>query len=579
MKFRDAKIKTKLLMGFGIVLFVTVIIILTLIASMNNIAQTTQRMYDQPYAASQSIWSLRRNILDTQNQMNRLVSLDNTEILAQKDSIQATIDADVQQVQTDLQALQAMFTSADKQQMLADISTQLTACGQIRTQVVNLATSNQLEAAQQLLRQDYDTALNNCLPTVLELAEIISDDAAAFVVSAHTYSRSAFILGLVLLFVGIACMLSIATVLSNAIVGPARQLEKAAAEMSRGNLNAVDLVTYHSKDAMGQLADSLRVTMTNLSQYVDEISSVLTRLAQGDLTIDRNHITDYLGDFSEIKTSFVTILKSFNHTLGEIHDAGEQVDTGSAQSSSAAQMLAQGATEQASAVDELTETMSEISSQIQENAKHTSQADALAARVSKEVAEGSQHMQQLNGAMDEIRNSSQEIGKIIKTIEDIAFQTNILALNAAVEAARAGAAGKGFAVVADEVRNLAGKSAEASKNTTALIENSVRAVENGAAIAETTTQSLELVEQTTKQVVDTIQRIAQASEKQAHSVAEVTTRVEQISTVVQKNSATAEESAAASEELSSQADRLNQMVSRFKLYQETRAITSGTNEA
>ena len=231
----------------------------------------------------------------------------------------------------------------------------------------------------------------------------------------------------------------------------------------------------------------------------------------------------------------------------------------------AAQALSQGATEQASSIEELAATITEMSGQIQNNAQSALQASQTVDGVGEKILESNQQMQTMTKAMGEISASSSEIGKIIKTIEDIAFQTNILALNAAVEAARAGEAGKGFAVVADEVRSLASKSSDASKSTAALIENSLKAVENGTRIADETAQSLLSVVEGTKEIASQINQIAAASSEQSKGAAQVQLGIDQIPNVVQTNSATAEESAAASEELSGQAQMLKTLISKFKL--------------
>ncbi|MEG2769394.1 MAG: methyl-accepting chemotaxis protein, partial [Oscillospiraceae bacterium] len=243
----------------------------------------------------------------------------------------------------------------------------------------------------------------------------------------------------------------------------------------------------------------------------------------------------------------------------------EQVASGSDQVSSGAQALSQGATEQASSIEELSATIQAVSNQIKDNANNAKMASELSSMAGKEVQNGNEHMQSMIVAMEDISSTSNKIGKIIKTIDDIAFQTNILALNAAVEAARAGSAGKGFAVVANEVRNLAGKSAEAAKNTTSLIESSINAVANGTKIADETAMSLKVVVEKSNLVLQKVEEIAEASAEQANSVVQITTGVDQISAVIQTNSATAEESAAASEELSSQSQMLKDLVGKFTL--------------
>jgi methyl-accepting chemotaxis protein len=248
-----------------------------------------------------------------------------------------------------------------------------------------------------------------------------------------------------------------------------------------------------------------------------------------------------------------------------INESADQVSSGAGQVSSAAQALSQGATEQASSIQQLSASITEIAGEVNKNAYDASTANTLSLQASAEVERGNEHMKKMTSAMSDISDSSNEIGKIIKTIEDIAFQTNILSLNAAVEAARAGVAGRGFAVVADEVRNLANKSAEAAKNTTALIESSIQAVKSGTKIANETATSLNAIIEGTKKTAELVGEISKASNNQATSINQITLGVDQISAVVQTNSATSEESAATSEELSAQAQALKSMLSALKL--------------
>ena len=298
---------------------------------------------------------------------------------------------------------------------------------------------------------------------------------------------------------------------------------------------------------------------------VSEIEMAATKMAEGDFTVDSICPEAYTGGFHPLLVSFRSIADRLNDTLSQISQSSSQVANGSEQVSSGAQSLSQGATEQASSVEQLAATISEISDKVKQNAESAGQANNMADTVSAEMNTSNQKMQHMIDAMSDISNCSNEISKIIKTIEDIAFQTNILSLNAAVEAARAGAAGKGFAVVADEVRNLASKSAEASKNTAALIENSLKAVENGTHIADETAKSLVQAVDKVSEMTVIISQISEASSNQADSISQITTGIDQISSVVQINSATAQESAAASQELSGQSQLMKDLIGKFKL--------------
>lgn len=351
-------------------------------------------------------------------------------------------------------------------------------------------------------------------------------------------------------------------IIKKAITKPIEQMSILASQLSNGNLHASEL-DYHSHDEIGALADSLSYTVRTLSNYVEDISSNLNLMAGGDLTAEISQ--NYLGDFSPIKDSLVKISTGLNQTLSTIKLSSEQVNSGSDQVSNGAQALSQGATEQASSMQELSASILDISTQVNANMENVSIASKYVGLAGQGITESNDHMKNMVIAMTDINQSSNEIAKINKVIDDIAFQTNILALNAAVEAARAGAAGKGFAVVADEVRNLASKSAEAAKQTTALIEASIKSVNKGTKIAEETAESLVEVAVNANLVAINMDKVAKASDEQAVAINQISLGIEQISAVIQTNSATAEESAAASEELSGQAATLNREIERFKL--------------
>ena len=373
---------------------------------------------------------------------------------------------------------------------------------------------------------------------------------------------SSILITVIVVVVFVLLSIFIAIKVAAPIVNPIVKLVKRIEGLAEGDLHT-EVPTFKNKDEIGILADTFADTINTLNAYIGEIATVLGRIAQGDMTADIRQ--DYKGDFVSIKTSLDMINTSLNDVFNNISQSAEQVATGSDQVSAGAQALSQGATEQASSIEELSASITEIANEVNKNAVNAGNASKLSVAASSEVARGNEHMQNMIAAMAEISDTSNQIGKIIKTIEDIAFQTNILALNAAVEAARAGAAGKGFAVVADEVRNLASKSAEAAKNTTSLIESSIHAVEKGTKIADETGKSLIGIIDGVKQTTELIENISKASNDQATSINQVTLGVDQISAVVQTNSATAEESAATSEELSGQAQMLKSVLANLKL--------------
>lgn len=374
-----------------------------------------------------------------------------------------------------------------------------------------------------------------------------------------SYTAIMICMGIALVSLIIGAIIIIA--LAGKIVKPIKEVEKAAKELSEGNFDVE--IDYTSQDEIGNLADSMRTMIIRTKEVIEDTTKGLGEMAKGNF--DLHLAVEYVGIFNQIEISMVDIILSLSETLGNIKTSADQVDIGAEQVSTGSQMLAQGSIEQASSIEELAAAINEISEQVKENVEYANIANEKTSRVGEDLQHSNIQMNKMMKAMEDISAKSSEISKIIKSIDDIAFQTNILALNAAVEAARAGAAGKGFAVVADEVRNLAGKSAEAAKDTTSLIEDTVKAVSEGSAIARETADVIKAVVENAGEVVVAITEISKAFREQADSINQVTIGLDQISGVVQSNSATAEESAAASEELSGQASMLQEEVDRFTL--------------
>lgn len=347
----------------------------------------------------------------------------------------------------------------------------------------------------------------------------------------------------------------------DSVIAPIQEASGVLEEMAKGNLQVTMKGNYKGDHA--RIKEAMNDTIGILSSYVTEISSVLTQMANGNLVVGIN--SDYRGDFVEIKNSLNNIIKSLNEVFMDINNAASQVASGSRMVSNSAQSLSQGSTEQASSIEQLTVSIEQISAQTKQNAQNASQANNFSETAKGNASQGNSQMKEMLVAMSEINSSSNNIYKIIKVIDDIAFQTNILALNAAVEAARAGQHGKGFAVVAEEVRNLAARSANAAKETTVMIEESIKKAENGTRIANTTAEALNSIVSDVTKVANLIGEIAVASNEQSVGISQVNQGITQVSMVTQTNSATAEQSAAASEELSSQAEILNTMVGNFKL--------------
>jgi methyl-accepting chemotaxis protein len=378
-------------------------------------------------------------------------------------------------------------------------------------------------------------------------------------------SRSITIITTVVVIV-IAFILVFSTIIILYLRGSIKYITNVSQKIAGGELTIKIDPRRVSRDEIGRLSGATGQILQQLNGYVDyinEITKTLNAMAEGDMRVDLK--CNYTGEFQKIKDAFIAISESLGTTLMSIRIASDQVNSGASAISSGAQMLAGGAQEQASAVQQLTASLEVISAQTNQNAKNADQANGLARQAKAQADKGNAHMQEMLGAMEDINQSSSNINKIIKVIDDIAFQTNILALNAAVEAARAGQYGKGFAVVAEEVRTLAAKSANAAKETTDMIENSIRKVDTGTKIAKDTANALGEIVKGIENVAQLVAAISVASNEQALGIEQVNSGITQVSQVVQSNAATAEQSAAASQELSAQATQLRQNVSIFKL--------------
>ena len=429
--------------------------------------------------------------------------------------------------------------------------------------MITLAKQGRNEEARAILEGEcveLYNSLNSAFNDIIAYNTKGSDDAAN---ESSTLYRNATLTMAAVLIVIILAGVFFSFVIIRLIKTPISEMERAAIRMAQGDLDVE--ISYTSKDELGVLAAQVGKLIRKLQVIIDDENKFLAKMAEGDFTVDSACEEEYTGGFYPLLVSFRGIAEKLNDTMLQISQSSSQVASGANQVANGSQALAQGAAEQASSVQELAATINEISSRVNQNADNAQRASKAADGVSVKMNVSKEKMQQMTLAMGDISNCSSEIGKIMKIIGDIAFQTNILALNAAVEAARAGSAGKGFAVVADEVRNLANKSTEASENISALIENTLKAVENGTQIADDTAQSLIQAVNDMNKMTGIIEQISEASSDQADSISQIIMGIDQISSVVQANSATAEESAAASEELSGQSQLMKGLVERFKL--------------
>ena len=358
----------------------------------------------------------------------------------------------------------------------------------------------------------------------------------------------------------------IGKIITNSITEPVKQIDAAVASLRKGELSNVEMLTYESEDELGDTIRNLKEAMGILADYVSEISVEVKAIAQGDLTRNGDDITDFLGDFSELKTSLLYILKRFNSTLTEISNLAEQVSSNSSEVENASKSLADGATEQAGVIEELNATIDTVVDMAEDTAKETQNASARVKASANKANEEKEKMNELLTEMEHITEISKEIGNIITDIEDIASQTNLLSLNASIEAARAGEAGRGFAVVADQIGKLAADSAKSAVNTRDLIDKTLVEIEKGNTITRTTAESFNQIITDMESFAELAENTMEKANSQAESLEQIGQGIEQLSGVVQGNAASSEENTAISINLAEGAAKMHDRVNIFKLF-------------
>ena len=564
---RKLNIGKRIVLGYTVAILASVILVVTSIFGVGRVGNYGKKMYEGPFARATETTEYIRCIYEYQTVLGHAVW---DEELSKYDAELTTILNDATNSLDRLQKLgtEAIPTFSKLQEVNSRVKSET-------LKLKEFMTKGDWEGAADYLYGPYDEVFKECESISSQVYIETMDESQNFIESASSNTRAVFILQIVLFFVLLIILMILMQRIIKGIVEPIKELEEVAKNMSQGNLE--NEIKYQGSDELGSLADSFRITCKGLDNVVSDVNYLMGEMANGNFNIRTRVEDNYIGDFEPLLMAIRKMNRNLSDTLRRINEASDQVAGSSDQMSSAAQGLSQGATEQASSVEELAATINDISNQIADTSRNAKSATEQAEDAGRDLTASNESMAEMINAMQDISQKSSEIGKIIKTIEDIAFQTNILALNAAVEAARAGEAGKGFAVVADEVRNLASKSAEAAKNTTILIEGSITAVEDGTKIVDNTATTLSDAVENALLVVKTVENISKAAEEQAISIAEVTQGIDQISSVVQTNSATAEESAAASEELAGQSQILKNLVDGFTLREDTTNIAMNNN--
>jgi len=435
-----------------------------------------------------------------------------------------------------------------------------------RDKVFALVETGKTDEAYEVMKSSYIPVLNQMADLLQQIADVAAHNAQDMVKEGEYAQASAITVIMIIMTFSIVSAALLGIYISNSIRKPVKEIEDAAQQLANGQLDGV-CVSYTSRDELGKMSDSIRDLISYQKTIIEDISDILGDMSEGNFKVQSNVNEYYMGHYDRILVSMWGLRDKLSDTLWRISQSARQVANGSEQVSSGAQILAIGAEEQADSIEKLAIAVNEISEQVRVTKENADKARNQTDRAGAQVSESNQQMQEMISAMNIISERSDEIYKIVKTIQDIAFETNLLALNASVEAARVGELGTGFAVIAREIRSLADKTAMASKNTTALIKESVAAVKNGEKVAHTAADSLLQVIECTKQVIFMVDRIASATENQHKSISNITAEVRQVSDVVQNNASISEELAAASEELSTQTQMLDHMIGQFQLYE------------
>ena len=556
---KNFKVGKKLFISYSLVLAILLAGCIVSIVDLVRLGRQIETFYDGPFTVNSSANIINSNFEKMQKSVYRAISNTNPEIV--DEAIASAKDAD-SAIKEQLPVIEGHFMGDT--QIVVRLKAALARLEPMREQVLALAGQNKKAEAAEYMENNNIFAIKEAQTELNHLIENGNAKGESLVDGLRSRYMNSIITMAILGIAGVVISAVFGVYIVRGITGPVKELEQAARSLAQGSLSDVR-IGYISEDELGMLAQDMRSMVAMWQDVIQDEAYLLTEISNGNFNVHSSKRECYVGELNQLLMSIQKINSGLSDTLSQINQSAAEVASGSEQVSMGAQTLAQGTTQQAASAEELSSTIMEISNQVDRNTKNAQQASADSRMVRLKAEESSECMGDMLEAMAEINKEANEISKIIRTIEDIAFQTNILALNAAVEAARAGEQGKGFSVVAGEVRSLANKSSAASKSTAALIENSLRTVENGKDIANKTAVSLSEVVNGVGRVTESLNNIAEDSAGQSEAIRQITESVEVISDVVQTNSATAEESAAASEELSSQAQILRYLVERFKL--------------
>lgn len=565
-RYKNLSLKKKLFISHGIIIAVAAVIAVLLLVGLNIVKGNVSGIFNGPLANIDSVGKVRYGITDLQRAINRILTEDSSQVGNSYVNFEKTVTEDVSLITDSVQQMQNRKMNTESTALLNQLASKIDEGEKVRSKLMTQIKAGRYSEAVELNNNTYLPIVNDIKSLSEQLGNSIDKTAVHYYTMTKYTGVGMTVAGILLLLADVVFGLRVTRKMASAIVEPVQEITEAAKIMYSGDMSIGERITYESEDEIGQLADALRGTTKNLSDYVNEISAILQRMATGDLTEDSNEITDFLGDFASIKESFVHILKRFNSTLTNIQTSADEVEEGAGGISQSSQALAEGATDQASAIQQLDATVTSVANMATESARETQQAYDDIQKTVSDAEQEKEKMKELTDEMRRIYEISSEIGNIIVTIENIASQTNLLSLNASIEAARAGEAGKGFAVVADQIGKLAADSANSAAETKELISKTVQEIEKGNAVTETVSQSFDRVIASMNTFADVAHQINETAVNQASALEQVNQGIDQLSAAVQNTASSSEESTAISEQLSAKAEELDTLVRKFKLY-------------